>query len=98
MPTPGEFKSEACMKTVFQIFLTCVFCSFIARAEEPSGLTGEWTTTKKDAVIQIYKTNNAYFGKIVWLKDRPEGKAEELKDVFNPNPELRNQPLIGLII
>lgn len=70
----------------------------IVRGAEQSDLIGEWVTTKKDAIIKIYEEDGRYFGKIIWLKDRPEGKAENLKDVFNPDPELRDRPLQGLVI
>lgn len=76
-----------------------------AFAAGPGDLLGLWNTEEKDAKIEIYKCGTKYCGKIAWLKEPnyPAGSKEgaqgmPILDHNNPNPELRNKPLIGLPI
>jgi uncharacterized protein (DUF2147 family) len=55
-------------------------------------LLGIWLNADKDAKFEIYRKENRYFGKIIWGTGGPD------KDVNNPEPKLRNRPLIGLAI
>ncbi len=61
-------------------------------ANKADAILGEWLNEKQDARFLIYKSDNKYFGKIVW------GTGSETKDVKNPNSKLRNRDLIGLTI
>ncbi|MBT29904.1 MAG: SIGNAL peptide protein [Thalassobius sp.] len=67
---------------------------------QPSADTiiGTWLNDEKSANIEIYKEDNKYFGKIVWLKEpkTPEGKTKT--DVNNPDRDLRERPIVGLTI
>jgi uncharacterized protein (DUF2147 family) len=55
-------------------------------------VVGKWLTQEKDGIVEIFKQNNKYFGKIVW------GKNGNRKDTKNPDPKLRNRDVIGLVI
>jgi uncharacterized protein (DUF2147 family) len=44
----------------------------------------------KNAKFEIYKSNNKYYGKIIW------GTGRESKDVKNPDEKLRNRELVGI--
>ena len=73
----------------------CIACllslSSLAQSK-PDAIVGEWLTANKDGKVQIYKTGDQFFGKISW------GNQKESKDTNNPDPTLRNQNLIGLVI
>lgn len=56
-------------------------------------ILGIWWTPKKDGRIEIYKENDKYFGKIIWLI--PENRNN--LDDKNPDPDKRNTPLQGLV-
>lgn len=46
-------------------------------ADEAEKIVGVWFTDDKLSKIQIYKTDNQYFGKIIWLSSKDN--QEELK-------------------
>ena len=45
--------------------------------EESEKIVGIWFTENNSSKIQIYKTDNQYFGKIIWLA--PKSEKEDLK-------------------
>src|SRR5881392_3393285 len=48
------------------------------------------------AKVQIYKSGEKYYGKIVWLQSTVDNKP--MVDLNNPDENKRNQPIIGLIL
>ncbi len=60
-------------------------------------ILGEWLTGEGKARVQIYRCDTLYCGKIVWLKE-PVKNGKEAVDDKNPDPALKNKPVIGLII
>jgi uncharacterized protein (DUF2147 family) len=67
-----------------------------ARAAEP---TGTWLTQKRDAQIRVARCGEALCGTIVWIKDKIDPKTGRPPvDEENPNPRLRNRPILGLRI
>jgi uncharacterized protein (DUF2147 family) len=86
-------------------FVSIFLAADISFAAAPSDILGLWHTAKKDAKIEIYKCGKKYCGKIVWLKESryPAGSKEgvpgtPILDSNNPNPVLRNKPLVGVKI
>ena len=62
-------------------------------------VVGVWLTQNKEGKIEIFKSGNQYFGKIVWGKDLYEKDGKTLKkDVHNPNANLRNKTIQNLVI
>jgi len=59
---------------------------------DADAIVGQFMTSKNDAIFQIYKTGDKYFGKIIWNKN--EGKL----DVNNPEVSKRTQPVKGMVI
>ena len=53
--------------------------------------TGDWLVADQDAKIRIQPCGNALCGVLVWAK-------YPARDVHNPDPSLRNRPLIGVPI
>jgi uncharacterized protein (DUF2147 family) len=45
--------------------------------DESEKIVGVWYTENNSSKIQIYKTDNQYFGKIIWLA--PKSEKEDLK-------------------
>jgi uncharacterized protein (DUF2147 family) len=70
--------------------------------KQADDITGRWLTAKKDAVIEIYNCGALkYCGKIIWTRDDEENKKlgrPPDRDEHNPNPVLRDRPIIGLEI
>ena len=85
--------------SIISILLLFIFTAsagvFHVRTEPIEGI---WFNEKKDAKIQIYKANDGkYYGKIIWLKE-PLKDGKPKTDEKNPKQQLRNQPIVGLII
>ena len=62
-------------------------------------IVGVWKNEECSAAIKIYKENNKYCGKIIWLKEpiNPETSAPQV-DQNNPNRGLRKRKIVGLVI
>lgn len=61
-------------------------------------ITGKWVTENNQAKVEIYKVNNKYYGKIIWLKepnDKKTGKPQ--KDKLNPDIKLKERAIIGMV-
>lgn len=92
--------------TVASIFLIAS-CILPVQAEESaakaSAIEGVWLTPKGRSKIQIYPCEQAYCGKIVWLKE-PKYPKDDKKDMAgqtkvdreNPDVTRRKIPLLGL--
>lgn len=83
----------------FFILLFCSIClSISVFGQQADAILGTWLTEKKDAHVQIFKTGNRYFGKLVWIKDpfQADGKTPKV-DKENPDPALRKRTLLNLV-
>lgn len=58
---------------------------------------GLWFNEEKEAKIQFFEIEGKLFGKITWLKE-PKDNGKDKTDKNNPNPDLRNKPIVGLVI
>jgi uncharacterized protein (DUF2147 family) len=61
---------------------------------QESDIVATWWNAEKTSHIRVFKaTNGKYYGKIEYLKENPDRY-----DVNNPDENMRNQPLLGLLI
>ena len=103
-----EGRTGDSVKTLTYLLLAV---TFIAAASSPlraaiaDDILGTWLNEEKDAQIEIFKCREKYCGKIVWLKEPnyPDGSKDGTPgtpktDHHNPDPALRNIPIIGLEI
>ena len=58
----------------------------------------KWLTENKKAVVEIYKNNSTYFGRVVKLIDPLDKNNQPQKDAHNPDPELRKKNLIDALV
>ena len=99
-------EQKAFMKICIIAAALCI--QFISAAALDSGqdaIVGIWNNEEKDARIEIFRCDNKYCGKIVWISkpvyspDEDAAKAGmQRADDKNPNPELRGRRIIGLQI
>jgi len=89
-------------KMKYIIFISILFLtSFLYAGTQITinDFIGLWHIENNASIIQIYKAKNGnYEGKLVWVDQEIHNKDKSLTDIKNPNPELRSQKLIGLII
>ncbi|UOB18127.1 DUF2147 domain-containing protein [Abyssalbus ytuae] len=78
------------------IVLMLSFSTPVQHTED--AIIGVWTNETHNSHLEIFQKGDKYYGKIIWLKEplTPEGKAKT--DVKNPDPSLRSQPIVGLVI
>jgi len=84
----------------FILLSAILFTSFAATlAQDDNIVKGVWINADKDVKIEIYKSGNQYFGKIIWTNNMYEqdGKTPK-KDIQNPNEKLRTRSLNNLVI
>ena len=74
-------------------FLITIFCQ-----SQSDDILGIWLEEEKQSKIEIYKKNNSFFGKIIWLKEPLDKHGNEKLDKENPNKLLKNKPIKGLVI
>lgn len=83
-------------KRTLLVLLFLLEVSFIAFGQSQADqIVGDWLTTNGRSKVQIYKSDNKYFGKIIWLKEPTENGKPKL-DKNNPDAKKKSLPLIGL--
>jgi uncharacterized protein (DUF2147 family) len=81
----------------FSLTVLFLLFAFTANSQNADAIVGKWLTAKKDAKIEIFKQNNKYFGKIVWLSE-PNEDGKPKVDKENPEEKLRSRPIMGLLL
>lgn len=62
-------------------------------------ILGIWLSQEKDGKIEIYKSENKYFGKLIWGKTMYEADGStSKKDVKNKDEKLRSRNLKDLLM
>ena len=74
------------------LFIT-IFCQ--AQSDD---ILGIWLEEKKKSKIEVYKKDNSFFGKIIWLKEPLDEQGNIKLDKKNPNNSMRENPINGLVI
>lgn len=75
-------------------------------AADPNAIVGRWRTEPTDkgfAYVEVTRRDGLYEGRVVWLSepdfppDDPEAGRPKA-DRLNPDPELRGQPILGMLL
>ncbi|GAB3575622.1 DUF2147 domain-containing protein [Spirosoma luteolum] len=81
------------------LLLVALFVSASAPADDPDALLGRWLSSKKRNQVLIFKQGTKYYGKLVWMLEPNEpGTSRPKTDVHNPEPSLRNRPLMNMVM
>jgi uncharacterized protein (DUF2147 family) len=67
----------------------------VAAAES---LVGKWLHENQRIHIEIFPCEDRFCGKIVWLKNPNDDQGNPVTDVENPDPTLRDRPLMGALL
>jgi uncharacterized protein (DUF2147 family) len=86
------------MKNVFLLLSFTFSVSSISLAANPDDILGIWANRSNKGHIQIYRQNGKYYGKIIWLKVPTDDKGVAKVDKNNPDVNVRNKPLLGLMM
>lgn len=78
------------------VLLTSLTSLFAQNADVVKGI---WLNDEKDAKVEIYKSGDKYFGKIIWVKEMYESDGKTLKkDSKNLNEKLRGRSILNLTV
>lgn len=80
---------------VFFIYATLTFIKGYGQTD-PDAILGKWIIDKGNCIVEIYKQQNDYKGKVIWFDVRNKKPIEEWRDEKNPNPCMRNNKLLGM--
>ncbi len=87
------------------VILSLLMAMPAALAADRDDVLGVWNTEEKDAAIEIFKCGDKYCGRVFWVKEPnysasdKNGKEGRPKlDDNNPDPGMRNRPIVGLQI
>lgn len=84
------------MKKTLSALLLLLSLSCFPQAVNADAVIGTWLTASGKAKVQIYKENNKYYGKIVWLKNPTYEDGNAKTDKNNPDKAKQSVPLLGL--
>ena len=79
---------------LYLFLLICVSQNIFG--QNADAVLGTWLNQEKEAKIEIYKTGNNYFGKIIWLKNPTDEKGQPKSDTHNPNDKLKSRKILGM--
>jgi uncharacterized protein (DUF2147 family) len=79
------------MKLLAGLILFVMTSTSIQAQSAADQILGIYWTPRKDGKMQVFKSGDRYFGKLVW------GKNSRL-DEKNPNPAERTKQLLGMVI
>ncbi|MCP4346788.1 MAG: DUF2147 domain-containing protein [Desulfobacterales bacterium] len=69
-----------------------------AYSQEADAIVGQWLTDGGESLVEIYKCDDRYCGKIVWLMDPKNEDGTDKVDDNNPDKSKKKQKIIGLNI
>lgn len=58
-------------------------------------IVGDWYTPRREAKVRIYRCENFFCGRIVWIQKQEE-TGEVIRDTNNPVESLRGRPVLGI--
>jgi len=82
---------------LFILALLLIWSNVIIAQSKSDDILGVYLNPNGNSKIKIYKVDNQYLGKIIWLKEPLDKNGNAKKDVENSNKELRNRLVIGLV-
>lgn len=69
----------------------------LCAADAPDQICGLWFSEDGGAKLQVYRKDDTYEAKIVWLKE-PELNGRPKVDEKNPDPASHTRPILGLVL
>ncbi len=76
--------------------LTLTTANLLATDEHAEKVLGVWKTGSGKGMVKIYKENDMYHGKLVWLKEPTDESGKPKVDKNNSDESQRTRVLLGL--
>ena len=84
------------MKNILLIFSILIYSNGYSQSKDD--ILGVWLTDTKKSKVEIYKINDQYLGRIIWMKQPLDSNGKKRKDSKNPNIQLRKREILGVDI
>jgi uncharacterized protein (DUF2147 family) len=81
-----------------KLLLVGVFALASISPQNADAIVGIWKNSSGKGHIQIYKQQNKYYGKIIWLKDAVDPEGHPKTDRKNTDPAKRKNSLMGMVM
>jgi uncharacterized protein (DUF2147 family) len=83
---------------LFILFISLVPAQISTKALSEDAIVGKWMSTKKNVKVEVYKVNDEFKAKVIWFDDKDDKSRpmQNRRDLKNPNPELRNNKILGM--
>jgi uncharacterized protein (DUF2147 family) len=80
------------------LFVSLVPAQLTTKALSEDAIVGKWMSTKKNVKVEVYKVNDEFKAKVIWFDDKDDKSRpmQTRRDLKNPNPELRNNKILGM--
>jgi uncharacterized protein (DUF2147 family) len=86
------------LRVTFVSILLTTTCAFGQSSPSAADrILGTWLTAEGKARVEIFKASDCYAGKLIWVRDSLKNGTPALDDK-NPDPALRNRPVLNLEI
>jgi uncharacterized protein (DUF2147 family) len=69
---------------------------FLPRTAHAGTLVGRWYAEGGAAQVELYACGEELCGRVVWLRSPFDENGCDLRDTSNPDPALRNRPIVGI--
>ena len=79
-----------------KILSSLILASMTFACAYAQDVIGKWKLDDGSAIVEVYKSGDAYNGKIVWLEEPNDPSGKPASDTNNPDKALRSRKLIGL--
>jgi uncharacterized protein (DUF2147 family) len=66
--------------------------------ENRSAPYGVWMPEDEESKVEIYPCGEAMCGRVAWMQEQYDENGKILTDIYNPDPDLRSTPVLGLVI
>jgi uncharacterized protein (DUF2147 family) len=99
--TAASSQGDACIRWIrgmCRLALGLLLSAGLAGAAHASDPTGQWWAEGGYAKVEIRTCGDALCGQVVWLRHPLDADGCELRDVENPDAELRGRAVEGLEI
>lgn len=81
------------------LFVLASSSAYSQKVTDPQNqIIGKWKTDDNRAIIEIFKENGKYYGKLVWLQNGIDKFGKPRTDIANPKSEKQSTLLMGLTI
>ncbi len=83
------------MRALLTLISLLAVSSTLLAQDEADAILGVWETGSGKARIKIDKSDDVYYGRIVWLREPNDENGKPKLDKNNPDESLRSKRLLG---